>query len=105
MTCSDDVICVDNSDDELQGAQDLLENHIGMCMSLYDEYIAFLSDALVTHPGLSDIECNAYAQVLLRPGHEVQRDDMASTHLRELFFDYYIAGHAIAALRAHLLII
>ena len=105
MTSSDDVISVNDSDDELQKTQDLLENHVGMCTSLYDEYIAFLSDALVTHPGLSDIECNAYAQVLLMPGHEVQRDDMALSHVRELFFDYYIAGHVIAALRAHLLII
>ena len=103
MTSSDDVISVDDSDDELQGAQDY--RHGLMCMDLYDEYVAFLSDALVKHPGLSDIECNAYAQVLLRPGHEVQRDDMASTRLRELFFDYYIADHAIPALRAHLLII
>ena len=71
----------------------------------HDEYIAFLSNALVKHPGLSDIECNPYAQVLLRPGHEVQLGDMASTRLRELFFDYYIADHAIPALRAHLLII
>ena len=105
MTSSDDVISVNDSDDELQGAQDLLENHIGTCMSLYDEYIAFLSDALVKHPGLSDIECNAYAQVLLMPGHEVQRDDMALSHVRELFFDYYIDINVIPALRAHLLMI
>ena len=105
MTSSDDVIAVDDSDDELQEAQDALENHIGRCKSLYDDYVAVLSDALVKHPGLSVIECNACAHVLLRPGHEVQHDDMASTRLRELFFDCYIADHAIPALRAHLLVI
>ena len=105
MTCSDDVICVDNSDEELQGAQDLLENHINTCMSLYDKYIAILADALVKHPELSDIECNTYTQMLLRPGHKVRRHGMASTHLRQLFFDYYIDINVIPALRARLLMI
>ena len=99
------VLSMTSSDDELQEPQDLLENHINTCMSLYDKYIAILADALVKHPELSDIECNTYTQVLLRPGHEVQLDDMASTRLRELFFDYYIADRAIPALRAHLLTI
>ena len=95
-----DESCLDYAGGDVE-----LEYHMGRCKSLYDEYIAFLANALVKHPGLSDIECNAYAQVLLRPGHEVQLEDMAWPRLRELFFDYYIADHAIPALRAHLLTI
>ena len=101
-----------SSDDELQEPQDLLENHINTCMILYDKYIAILADALVKHPELSDIECNTYTQVLLRPGHKVRRHGMASKHLRQLFFDYlgeffdyYIDINVIPALRAHLLMI
>ena len=94
-----------SSDDELQEPQDLLENHINTCMSLYDKYIAILADALMKHPELSDIECNTYTQVLLRPGHKVRRHGMASTILRQLFFDYYIDINVIPALRAHLLMI
>ena len=95
MTSNDDDISVDDSDDELQEAQDLLENHIGTCMSLYDEYTSVLSDYLVKHPVMAGI----------RPEHDVERNDMSSARWRELFFDYYIAHHAIPALRAHLLII
>ena len=90
-----------------QDGDDDLEYHMGRCKSLYNEYIAFLTNAFLKHPGLSDIECNAYAQmqVMLRPEHEVQLEDMAWPGLPENIFDYHIADHAIPALRAHLLTI
>ena len=97
-----------SSDDELQDpfmTEDLLENHINTCMSLYDKYITILADAVVKHPELCDIEAVEYTQVLLRPGHKVRRLGMASPHLRQLFFDYYIDMNVIPALRAHLLMI
>ena len=72
-------------------------------MSLYDRYIAILADALVKHPELSDIVCNTYTQVLADA--LLRRHGMASTHLRQLFFDYYIDINVIPALRAHLLMI
>ena len=99
----DDVVVVLDSDEEVGEVDDIHaaeDTHIAICVSLYDEYVALQSDALVDYPPLIDVQLNGYAQVLLQPVHTIERDDMDSQRLREVFFIYYIEELVVPAVRA-----